>query len=365
MLRHFARPRVALPLMLTALLGAQTQTIVSPVGLATAEGNASNAFPWNDQSVSPTRVYQQIHSDLGTTVRLLKKLAWRANGGGGTTPNVRTNDLELFLGPSVNYDQASWIFARNYVGTRTSVVPRQVINFGPLTGGGSPAPFNFGIPLPTPYMHVGTTSLCWEAVIHSSSGTFVTIDAHSSSITSATFASTGPGCTASGQASPMLHGPRSGDYGGTLIFGTYVEFAPKTAPLILAIGATNPNLTIPGLCGGIYTDLLLMLPIGSSDATGFLGTIALSTKFPAGPGCFALPNTAQGATLFTQVLAPDVGSTMPIPIATSDGKTFTVPTSNLSVIAQVTRIYNNSNSVTDPWAYFADAGYGIVTEFTY
>src|SRR5262245_47688978 len=121
-------------------------TIVSPAAAATAEGQGSNAFPW---TTTTALHYLQIHSDLGSTARLFKKIAGRQNGTTTVFTGTRAIDMELYVGESVAWNQAQFTFAKNYVGTRTQVVTRQVLNFGPFTAG-TPAPFEFGVPFSTP-----------------------------------------------------------------------------------------------------------------------------------------------------------------------------------------------------------------------
>ena len=362
------RACAVLTCVLSTPLAAQARTIVSPIGTATSEGNTSNAFPWNDTAVSPVRTYMQIHSDLGVAAAVISNIAWRGNGGIGSTTSTRSQDLELYMGWSVSFDRASFVYANNYAGQRTNVFPRQVINWGPLSGSGPTAPFNYGIPLTTPFVYVGAFSLCWEAVLHSASGSFLTPDAHGASQTSAPVSTTGGGCTVSGQVSPMILVPSAADMGGTIAFGTYVDRAPPNVPVFLAIGSVNPSLPVPGLCGALYTNLLVTLPIGSSNGVGFLGSYYGTTKYAGGPACFGFPNTAPGATIYVQAHAPDVGSTLPIPVVNSDGKQLTLPFPNLTAVVAVTRLFNDSNSVTDPWSMFFNTstiGYGLVTEFTY
>ena len=152
-------------LLLSAAAFAQN-TVVSPVATATVEGNSNNAFPWNSSTV---RRYTQIHSDLTGTPRNSTKLAVRQNAG--TTTNYTGTwacDLEMYMGDSVDWDRAGWVFANNYLGPRTAVFARRVINLGPMGQNATtgPLPFTVDIPLDAPHAYVGVRSLLWEALIH-------------------------------------------------------------------------------------------------------------------------------------------------------------------------------------------------------
>jgi hypothetical protein len=65
---------------------------------------------------------------------------------------------------------------------------------------------------------------------------------------------------------------------------------------VIAVGATNPSLTLPGLCSPLYTDLLATLFMGVTDATGYIG--AGGTKSAGGGGVFLFPNVFGGANLY-------------------------------------------------------------------
>lgn len=346
-------------------------TIVSPSAASGVEGSSGNSFPWVNTTV---RRYMQVHSDIAGSVRVINKLAWRRDGAATNGTGTRAVDVELSMGDSVDYDKVSFVHSNNYLGTPTVVLPRQVVNFGPLTGTTAPAPFELAIPLATPFTYLGLKSVAWEAKLFGNSlvGTFAgVIDAHGPNITSGVApAVTGPGCIASGQSAAMTLTITHADSQGLYHLGCYVERCPINAPVVLAIGGTNPALSVPGLCGLLYTDLAAVIPVGSSSATGYLGNVDETSILRAAPSMvFATQNTFGGATLYLQAHAIDVGSTNPIPLANSDGKSILVPVPNLTLpAAKVTRISNNGNgTLATQGIYFSTTsyGYGLVTEFTY
>lgn len=376
-------------LVAAASLSAQTQTIVSPAGTATTEGSGAHAYPWlanNSNPISAVNVprYMQIHSDLGSGPKVIQKLAFRRNGTSPTQAGNRAIDLELFMGNSVDFDKCSWVYAQNWLGTPTKVLNRQVINIGPLSAPGAPAPFELVIPI-TPYVHTGLTSLAWDAQIHSNTETppmISLLDADASSAGLGTpVATTGPGCVPGGQNAAMSLGMLHNESGGIWTLTGWVDAAPKNAPLFLALGSTNPNLPVQGLCGSLYTDLLAVMMLGITDANGFFGvtsrTGATVTKGGGGPFAFAVKNTFGGQTIYAQAHALDAASTFPIGIANSNGRSALVPMPATTKIVRCTRLFHTDGLPNAPWAACqqtapsaakiepSNVGYAIVTEFTY
>jgi len=230
------------------------------------------------------------------------------------------------------------------------------------------------IPLTTAFLYTGVRSIAWEAKVFSNSlsGTFAAaVDAHGPGITPGVNpVVSGPGCVAGGQTAAMTMTVSHADSAGLYHFGCYVERCPINAPVVLALGATNPSLSVPGLCGPLYTDLVAVIPVGLSSATGYLGNSDESSILRAAPSMvFAAQNTFPGAVFYLQAHAIDTGSSSLLPIANSDGKVVTVPASNTgSGVAKVTRVSNNGNgTLATQGIYFSTTsyGYGLVTEFSY
>jgi hypothetical protein len=261
------------------------------------------------------------------------------------------------------------VIPNNYVGTRTQVVTRQTLNFGPFAAG-TPAPFDFAIPFTTPFPYAGTHSLAWEMLQYSNTAFGLvpsSSDAEGGSATDGPVTRTGAGCIASGQSAAMTHEVATADIGGTFAFGLYLDKAPANALAVLYIGTSNPARTIPGLCGPLYTDLALSLPLGTTDANGFIGAKVGATTFIGGPAVWMLPNTFGGTKLYTQVHAVDGGSTNAIPIVNSDGHSFTVPQPDRTRITPISRIFTHDSQTASNALFFnvTTLGYGVVVQFTY
>ncbi len=344
--------------LLITSLTSQT-SFISPAAAATAEGN-SNGTMW---ASGGARRYQQIHSDI-TTSGAIKGMAFRTDGNTNTYTGIRTVDLELFLGLAPSYDAASLFFDQNYVPqTKLQVLQRKTLNFGPQGQNSSPGVFtNHVIPFDTPFAYPASVSLVWEVLIYSNTGSgfhYQDADRSSTALNSGTV--TGTGCTATGRTAPMAQNSQCYDIGGTFAFTAGVTNGPSAAPLLLSIGATNPNVIIPGvICGGIYTDLTMSFPAGTTDANG---TVANTYGF-----VIHFPNTIAGLSFHSQVHALDPGLSEVLKLANSDGKNYIVPNPSVTKIVKVTRMWTQTASTTDPKSvYFIGSavGYGLTTRFDY
>lgn len=361
---RFTVSSFGLAALLLPALSAQG-TIVSPVGAATVEGSSSSGVPFN---TTGARRMLQVHGDLGTTPRAFTKLAFRMNAGTTNYTGTRTLDMELFMGPSVGPAAISFFFANNFIGTPTTAIARRTINFGPqgqaVTPGPNPFTSAMDLPLDAPFAYAGTGPIAWDYLQYANTvaGTFSSLDGDLGSNTSTTSTITGTGCTCTGRTSAMTHGVSLIDVGGKLAINFTVTGGPGTAPVVLALGATNPNTPFPGLCSNLYTDLLFQLPIGTTSAAGAI------TSAEAGAATLVLQNNFAGATLFSQTHGLDTGRVNELPLCNSNGRTFTIPTPNLTKVVDVSRIYNNSTTATPIEGQFISTftvGFGLVTEFTH
>lgn len=350
-----------------APLAAQSR-LVSPSYAATAEGISQNRAPFGDVVA---RRYQQIHSDLGSSPKSIRKLAFRRNGTETNGTGTSQFDLELRCGDTVPWDRARFVFGTNWLATPTLVVARKVMNVGPLTSTATPAAFEVAFAFDAPYAHSGSASFGWEVVLFANTvtGTFpLLFDAEVGSPALATTTALGAGCIATGQTAPLTHTLSAGDVSGVFQLGGLVANAPANAPLFLALGVADPDLAVQGLCSNLRTDLAAIVPLGNADATGFLGATANGSKFAGGTFVLALANTFAGAPLYTQVHALDLASTWPVQITNSEGRTFAVPAQAGNRAMQVTRVFNTDGGTNAQNALFfvgSTMGYGLVTEVTY
>lgn len=358
--------RILTSLVLAATAAAQG-AVVSPIGSATVEGDSNNVFPFGQ--TTPRR-YMQIHADLGTTPLVITKLAFRIN-----TPNTPTNftgtrvhDLEIYMGHGHPTAQAtpSLVFDNNYSGPKTTVLPRTLVTWGPQGTSVSPGPNPFNgsmdIVLATPFVYTGTGPLIWEVAYfgNTTTGTMSNFDADGSSGATTTSTITGTGCAPSTSATPMTHTYTVVDIAGTLLMNGTITDGPANELALMAIGFSNPNVAVPGLCSNLYTDATLIQVLGFTTATG-----TFTEHTPT--GAFILPNTAVGLQLFTQAFVFDAGSTFGLQLCASNGRSATVPGAVTTQVNLVTRLWNTVGGTTATTAFFSPVtvGYGLVTEFTH
>jgi hypothetical protein len=356
-----------LPAVLAFAASALAQTtIVSPVNASAREGNSENLFPWANYACPR---YMQIHDDLVGAPKSILKLAFRMDARDTINYTaVNQIDLELAMGHSRSALSPSWVFAANYLAPPTVVMARRVVNMGPQgqnsTTGPNPFTSNMDLFLDAPFAYNGVDPLAWEAVIYGNvvGGTFCRLDVEGSSRTNGTSVVTGTGCTATGQANPMTLAPAFADMGGTLVMNFTVANGPPTTPVFLALGASNPNLAVPGLCSNLLTSLDVIYVMGVTDGAGAI------TFHNAGSSAFALPNTAPGRTLFAQAHVLDPGRSEPIQITNSQGRQLNIPTSDVSNVVRATRLFSQlgGTGATQSLFFFGTTvGHALVTEFTY
>jgi hypothetical protein len=357
--------------LLAGALCAQ-QTIVSPIQNTNVEGNGANAYPITSNLVPR---YMAVHSDIGGTPKIIRQLAYRRNGNSTPSPGTRTLDVEVWAGHSRDYDKVTYVFAENWIIPPMNVLPRQMLNIGPCNAPAmSPEPFELLFPFTTPFPYVGNLSFGYELIVYSNISNGLSASHDSETVTAVTGAgsvSTGAGCNAAGKTVPMSLSFRQWDNAGTLEFGGNVVNGPANAPTILALGSSNPNLAVPGLCGSIFTNLLLLLGVGATDAMGELreNATTTTTAYPAARLTFTMPNTLAGATIYAQAHSIDLGRTDPIAVCNSNGASLSVMSPSSVTPVKSTRIY--TFTLQGP-AYphgtplaGANVSWAAVTEFTY
>lgn len=352
-------------LLLAVSVVAQSH-VVSPVNAAAREGNSENLFPWANYACPH---YMQIHSDIGGSPKQITQLSFRMDARDVINYTaINQLDMELRMGHGRPATSPSFVFAANYTSAPTTVMARRVVAMGPQgqnsTIGPNPFTANMDLFLDAPYPYSGVGSLVWEAEIYGNvvGGTFCRLDVEGSSRTNGTSAVTGAGCIATGQTLAMTLAPAFADMGGTLAMNFTVTNGPPTAPVLLSLGGSNPNLPYPGLCSNLLTSLDVTYYIGTTDGAGAI------SYHNAGASAFGVPNTIPGRTLFAQAHAFDAGSTSPIPIANSQGRQLNVPTSDRSNVVLATRLFSQLGgpASTESLFFFGTTiGHALVTEFTY
>ncbi|HEX6812914.1 MAG TPA: hypothetical protein VF384_14920 [Planctomycetota bacterium] len=342
------------------------QTIVSPLSCNSAEGDSSNTFPF--VTATPRR-YMQIHADLGAAPLVITKLTFRVGASTLAFPGTRTHDMELYMGEALPTAVAlpNLTFDANYAAPKTLVLPRQFVTFGPTGQSISPGPNPFHptleITLATPFAWSGTAPLIWEVAYFGSTtsgGSTSSLDADGSTTVTATSTITGTGCLATGETALMTHAYTVLDARGTLMMNGTITNGPANALALMAIGFVNPAAPVPGWCSNLYTDAVVLQFLGLTSATG-----SFTADNPT--GAFILPNTAVGATLFTQAFAFDPLSSASFPLVMSNGRSATVPAVGTAQVNQVTRLWSNTGPGTTTTAAFGTTivGYGLATQFTH
>ncbi len=187
-----------------------------------------------------------------------------------------------------------------------------------------PAPFDFSVTLDAPYVHTGGAFI-WdiEHSNNSQAGT-VTMDRHYNAyLSSAGVLIAGSvGCIATGRAAAFAHTTamrNGGPTGGSI--GMHLQVTPtncpSSSPVLLSIDAIDSALTVPFLCATLHAFPTIILPIGTSSATGTLTAKHLT---------FPHINSMVGTSLVSQLVSPDIGLSAPfLPLALSNGRTTTMP----------------------------------------
>ena len=355
--------------LLAAPLVAQ-QNIGSPIQVTSTEGGSSNGAPLFNNGLSPR--YMAIHSDVGGVPKVITALSFRRNGGMAASAGTRTIDMELWMGDSVDYDRASYVFASNWIGAPTKVLPRQVVNIGPCTSTATPQAFELIIPLSAQFLYIGVRSLAYEMLtyVYTNNGLVGQHDSVTPLTTAGITTTTGAGCVPSGKTQPMSLVVTNRDTAGTFEAGGYVDLGPVNAPTVLALGASNPNLPVPGLCGNLLTDVLVTINLGATDANGRVCELGPSASpvYPSALFSFVLPNVFPGARIYAQAHAIDSGRPDAIKLCNSNGVSLTVPPPTAGAPFKTWRMYTfTTQSITYPNAtpVNSSVGWAAVTQFTY
>jgi hypothetical protein len=323
-----------LHVLLAALLGVTSATSqvpfpTSPTGLAQTEGNSR--FVHFSDAAGAARRFQQIDRTVLGNAWVIRSLGFRRDGtsvGGGSNEPPRTMILEICLG-AADMTLLSGDFDRNFLaGTRSGVFTPKTVNMPDWTGlNGTPATFDFVVPFDAAYPYPGSMPLVIDftysnLVFTGSSGTlggsWVDREYQMSSTVQGT--SIGTGCLASGQTYPFGHtawlensGPGLPTCGMRLRVDG--DHAAANAPVVLHVGARDPNLAIPGLCGTVHADPIVAFLVGVTDGSGDLARRWYS---------FAWNPNLVGITLVTQMAGLDPARPG-LPVILSEGRQTSMP----------------------------------------
>ncbi|MBI5850853.1 MAG: hypothetical protein HZB39_07470 [Planctomycetes bacterium] len=263
------RSALAIPFLASA--AAAQLPFISPTTANGAEASSNNIFPFANTTI---RRYQQIHGDLPQTILSVSRLAFRFNTPTAVTTytGTRAIDMEMDMGNGpASYADYSRTMSNNFSGPITTVVARRIVNWGPQGTSVSPGPQSFAtnmdITLDAPYLWIPISpTLTWEARIfgNPATGTFAVLDA--GSITTASATTVGTGCVCTGRTTAQTASISVADMQGYLGFAIGTTNGTPSSQVYSAIGFSNPNLPIPGLCANSHTDLTFLIANGVTSA---------------------------------------------------------------------------------------------------
>jgi hypothetical protein len=306
-------PLIVLVLPLCAAIGA-AQTIVIPNGMASTEGNTSNAFPWGrgGTGLKIQNVYDSTNFTLqGVNFPVaITRLRWRPNTSASSLASSYATGATVKLSTCpVDQNSVTANFAANEGADLTTVWT------GPVSWPAAavvvgPCPFLIDLPLQTPFIYdpnAGDLNIETDLPIQTFTGTGLQLDVQSTgSLSSRVFMSTGyPAGTVSttlnhGVVVEVTYAPAAG-YASAAPYGTgcynastppdyasfYENFA--TAP---AFDLGGSSMTMVPAIGGGYTVIPgispYVAPTGAATALALtddsITNVTLSTPFPCNGG---------------------------------------------------------------------------------
>lgn len=292
-------------------LAAQT-SFTSPKGLDNKEGNTL-FFHWAGARV------MQVVDNTNLTPRPIFQLSFRQDNSASTKGSKGTMDLVLTMSQTP-FQLIDENFAANFR-SNTAVVFKGKANIPNWTKAPTkaPAPFTFAIKFTKPWVYKGKTALVWHVDYKNATAGTHTMDRDYTIIHPASTTGTqlGKGC---GNYTGYLRLLNTGNYDP--VTGMHVEvgatLGPKKALTWLFIDGKDSNLTVPGLCTKLHALPTLVIPVGSTDATG-----TLTHKYLTFPYVSAIQN----ASLVTQLFSIDT-SQKGLPFALTGGRKATMPASS-------------------------------------
>jgi hypothetical protein len=355
-------PSFLASLLALAPLAAQG-TLVSPAHYATEEGFSANGTPFS-LATFPIR-HQQAHGDLRGTPRVIRSIAFRRDGRTTTSTTWAPRTLDLTVRCAhTNFTALSATLASNYATPPVTAMTRRSFTTPDLQPvmRTVPAPFTFVLPLDQPFAFNGTLDLLWEteAFGATGSGTQTPLDLCNSGfnlVIPGGYAMNGTGCLVPFNGGQELALRSSISLQGFPVDAWILAFTatscPPSAAGVFMMGASDPDLALPGLCANLRVLPLVSLP-GTTDATGTWTPLAPITPSPRIP----YQAGAVGATFTSQVAVLDPARPDALKVAMSNGLASRLPAQTPTVaIGRAYEIGTTTGTGT------LATGTGLVTRF--
>jgi hypothetical protein len=330
-------PTVGAVAVCTAALVAQrSRSYVSPPGAEFEEGYAASAVQFGFADASTESRTQQLDETFVGYVNgmVLRGIGWRRDSGKGPNSIKRTGDIELVMSHA-DFANASGTFAQNYKGTPTTVFTKKQVNLPDWTVAPAypPASFDLLLPFDVPFVYNRIDALLYDLkVTNLSSPLAYHMDFFRDNQLVQAYgqwpALLGAGCTTKNGEFVQSCLLRASSAGFEILFRLWG--APSSTQVFALVGASDPNLTLPNLCGTLHSDLVAIVPIATSQADGTLPPTAI----------FRTPWAAAYAsiTLYMQCLALD--PTLPYGIALSSAQRCPAPTTTVRRTLPMHMVYS-------------------------
>jgi hypothetical protein len=310
------RNHTIVSLLATALgCALPAQVVVSPVHFTKAAGN-SNGYAGVGNYASTSR-HLQVHDDLAGAARTIHGIAFRRETpSNSSTVAANTLICDLVLSTAATGASApNATFDANHGADKATLASFQFYQLPASAPAGASMPFEYSLPLPTPFAFGGQGGLAWEIRVHSSNtGGGILLDACSGTGTNPlpAVATLGTGCKATGDTLPItLAGSSSASWSQGTITASYTgSHLPKGSLVSLVLGTSTTiwaplplpfvlpgsNVSPSGACT-VYCDWLALVP-AATDATGKMTT---SLGGPVNTG-------NHGGSIYAQVVALDAAA---------------------------------------------------------
>ncbi|MCC6671600.1 MAG: hypothetical protein IT458_11095 [Planctomycetes bacterium] len=309
-------------------------TYITPRGAEFFEGSSSSDIMLGNWAAQ-TRTQQVDNNLVGQPLPFVRFIGWRRNGSSNAGA-AKTTNLTVICSHA-DYNTVTNTFATNYKDQPVTVFTKKPVNLPDWNApsGSTPSPFNVILPFDTPFLYNGTDALLYDVLNENNP-----LGTYSQDWISGTMPHTygayptdlGGGCTTAN--GPMVHRCALRANATVLELGFKVSGAPASANVVMLIGASDPALPIPGLCGVLHTQPVLDLALTPASAAGNIA-ISFPVRTPWSPAL-------AGITLYTQAVAPDAGQSG-LPIAISNGLRSDTPATGGAGAINVKRIYHTSS----------------------